>query len=682
PRSAAQSFHGASLPVRLPAGLTRELQALGRREGATLFMVLLAGFQTLLGRYSGQQDLAVGTPVAGRNHVEIEDLIGFFVNTLVLRADLSRGAAGEPSFRELLGQTRETALDAHTHQDLPFDRLVQELSPERSLAHVPLFQVMLALQSLPVDRVEMGGLVLTPLEADAGTAKFDLSLSLEEKDGELAGSLRYSTDLFDRPTVLRMMDHLERLLATVAAAPEQRLADLEIFSAAQRAQLLVEWNDSAQEAPGLPVHRLFARQAERTPAAVAVRTDGGSLTYGELAARVNAWAVHLRALGAGPEQVVAVCLERSSDLVAALLAVLTSGAAYLPLDPRDPEERREQILADARPLLSLTRSALAAGSGGSWAGPSLFVEDLPAVADEAVHSEDRPVPAGTLAYVLYTSGSTGRPKGVAVEHASLSGYLAWIAGLLEGAGVRWLPLLSSVTFDASLKQLFAPLARGEAVRVISEDALLRPVRLLEILGEAPGAGCNTVPTLWDSLLGTLERGEAAPPADLRALFLGGERLPEELAARTRRLLPGIAIYNLYGPTEATSNAAWSRLPEAGETRRVVLGRPVGGAHIVLVDRHLRPVPPGAVGELCAGGTGVARGYRERPGLTAEQFVPDPFGGGPGARLYRTGDLARRLPDGSLDFLGRLDHQVKVRGFRIELGEIEAVLEEHPEVRAA
>ncbi|HZF12185.1 MAG TPA: amino acid adenylation domain-containing protein, partial [Thermoanaerobaculia bacterium] len=672
PRPLVQSSRGATRPVLLPAALTRQLQALCRREGATLFMVLLAGLQALLARYSGQQDLAVGTPTAGRTHREIEELIGFFVNTLVLRGDL----AGEPTFRELLGRVRETALAAHAHQDVPFERLVQELAPERTLAHTPLFQVMLALQNLPLGPVRIGPLVLSPLEVDPGTAKFDLSLALEERAGGLAGAVRYATDLFDATTVLRLMGDLQRLLTTAVEAPERRLAELEIFAPAQRLQLLAEWNDTAQEVPALPVHRLFALQAGRTPAAVAVRTTGDSLTYGELAARVRTWAGHLRALSAGPEQVIAVCLERSADLVTALLAILASGAAYLPLDPRDPEERREQILADARPLLLLTRRALATGSG---VARTFCVEDFSAAATAPAAPAAEGPPAGALAYVLYTSGSTGRPKGVAVDHPNLSAYLTWIAGVLEQAGVRWLPFLSSVAFDASLKQLFVPLLRGEAVRVLSEAALLQPARLLEVLGEAPAAGCNVVPTLWEGLLSALERGEAAPPAGLRALFLGGERLPEELLARTRRRLPGVAIHNLYGPTEATANAAWSRLGEVG---RVVLGRPVGGAHVVLTDRDLRLVPMGAVGELCVGGTGVARGYRGRPGQTAERFVPDPWGDGSGGRLYRTGDLARWLPDGSLDFLGRVDHQVKVRGFRIELGEIEAVLTALAGVREA
>ncbi len=696
PRPATPTFRGAARPVRLPPALTHRLLALGRREGATLFMVLLAGFQALLARFSGQRDLAVGVPVAGRDRAEIEGLIGCFVNTLVLRGDLG----DEPSFRELLRRVRATALAAYAHQEVPFDKLVEHLAPERSLAHTPLFQVMLSEQHLPSGPIAVGGLSLSLLDLDHGAAKFDLSLSLGspgspgslaaasapgEEEAGISGSLRFAVDLFDPATALRLADHLERLLAAAADTPELRLPELPIFSPAQLAQLLREWNDTGPGAPFQPVHRLFALQAERLPAeTVAVRTDGGSLTYAELAARVRAWAGRLRALGAGPERVVAVCLERSAELVTALLSVLASGAAYLPLDPRDPDERRAAVLAEARPLLLLTRRAPAAGSGAG-AVPCCWVEDLEAAARAAgpaarpaAAPEGADVPAGALAYVLYTSGSTGRPKGVAVDHASLSGYLAWIAGVLAGAGVRWLPLLSSAAFDASLKQLFVPLLRGEAVRVVAEDALLRPARLLAILGEAPGAGCNTVPALWEGILAALERGEAKPPAGLRAVFLGGDRLPDELAGRTRRQLPGVAIHNLYGPTEATANAAWARL---GETGRAVLGRPAGGARIVLADRDLRPVPLGATGELCVGGAGVARGYLGRPAQTAERFVPDPFGGEPGGRLYRTGDLARRLPDGSLDFLGRWDHQVKLRGFRVELGEIEAALAEHPDVGA-
>jgi len=375
---------------------------------------------------------------------------------------------------------------------------------------------MFVLQNVPVEVLEVEDLRLRPVSGIRTTAKFDLTLSLEERDGGLAGTIEYAIDLFDATTIDRLIGHFERLLATTIARPERHLADLQMFSVAEGAQILVEWNETAQSTPSLPVHRLFALQAVLTPAAVAVRTDSESLTYCELAQRVLSWASYLRALGAGPEQVVAVCLERSADLVATLLAILASGAAYLPLDPRDPKERRVQIFEDARPLLLLTRRALVAES---TAVLTVCVEDLPAGADTTEPGEDGPENA--LAYVLYTSGTTGRPKGVAVDHTSLSSYLAWIAGMLDEARVRWLPLLSSVAFDASLKQLFVPLVRGEAVRVVSEDALLRPARLVEILGEASGAGCNVVPALWDALLGAMERGGGV--ADRSARPLSGRR---------------------------------------------------------------------------------------------------------------------------------------------------------------
>ena len=657
PRPAVQSSRGAIRPVRLPAELARQAEALGRREGATLFMVLLAGFQALLAGHSGQQDLAVGTPIAGRNRVEIEGLIGFFVNTLVLRGDLTGG----PSFRELLGRVRETALSAHTHQDVPFERLVQELSPERSLAHTPLFQVMLILQNAPAESLEIQDLRLRPVVTTGTTAKFDLTLALEEWSGGLMGTLEHSTDLFDATTIDRLIGHFERLLTAALAAPELALSRLPLLFPAERHQLLFEWNDTAvPPSPGVLLHELFEAQAARTPDAPAAAFHGETLTYAALNARADRLARHLRRLGCDPESRVGVALERSLDLIVTLLGVLKAGAAYVPLDPDYPRERLAFVLEDAAPRVLITET------------PRLDSDPLDRGLGAPVPGDD-----GQLAYVLYTSGSTGRPKGVGVPHRALVNFLGSMRRTPGFSPGERLLAVTSLSFDIAALEIFLPLTTGGCVELASReeaaDGTLLAVRL-----RASGASVmQATPATWRMLL---DSGWTGDP-DLRALS-GGEALPRDLAAslagRTREL------WNLYGPTETTVWSATARIrPE--ESGPVSIGRPIADTRIHLLDPELQTVPLGASGELWIGGTGLARGYLGRPDLTAERFLPDPLAaewGEPGGRLYRTGDLARHLPGGRMEVLGRIDHQIKIRGFRIELGEIEAVLAALPGIREA
>ncbi|MCP4660712.1 MAG: amino acid adenylation domain-containing protein, partial [bacterium] len=684
PRPAVPSYRGRHLGVALPEELSRALAALARRQGVTSFMTLLAAFQTLLGRWAGTDDVAVGTPIAGRNRRQIEDLIGFFVNTLVLRTDLRDDSSLDgPAFQELLTRVRRVALDAYAHQDLPFEQLVEEVQPERDLSSTPLFQVMFVRQNAPQVTVEMPALAISSLPADVGTTKFDLTLSLQESERGIRGSLAYRTDLFDPTTMARLGAQFSRLLTAIADDPERRLGELPLVSAAERHQLLTAWNDTLHPDPrGLLVHELFEAQVEKRPEAVAVgRPPREALSYRELNRRANRLGARLRELGVGgpasrPDEVVGICLERSAELIAGLLAILKAGGAYLPLDPEDPPERLAYLLEDSGVSVVLAEERTAAALPAAAPAGIEVLSDWDFAAPGEAPNPVSGVTAGHRAYLIYTSGSTGRPKGVMVEHRSLVDFLGWVDRELFGP--RTVPLVNSISFDASLKQLFAPLLRGAAVVVLGKDTVSEPAALVAALDASGLQALNCVPSLWAALLGAMESGEAAVPPSLRHLWLGGEELREDLVRRTRTLLPEIEIGNLYGPTEATSLVSWAPRLGAG---RPPIGRPLANTRLHVLDAALRPVPIGVVGELAIGGPGVARGYLRRPELTATRFVPDPHFGNPaGGRLYRTGDLVRALGDGRLEFLGRRDHQIQLRGFRIELGEIESVLSGHESVR--
>ena len=691
PRSAARGSRGGSVEWLPPAPLGTALRRLARGEGATLFMVALAGFAALAGRLSGEPDFAIGTPIAGRDRTEIEPLIGCFVNTLALRIQVDGGTA----FRDLLAQVREVALEAYALAEMPFDKLVEELRPERDLARPPLVQVLCSLQNAPLPAVALPGLALELAPVPLAAARFELSLALGERGAGagLGGTLAYAAELFDRATVRRWGDALERLLAAAAARPELPLAQLPLLSPAARWQLVAECNDTdgggeIDAAGCLP--RRFLRTARRAPDAIAVRWIGGepaAVSFGELDRRSERLARRLRRAGVGPETPVAVYAEPALELLTGLLGILRAGGAYLPLDPADPPPRLAWVLADARPPVLLAQRHLLARLQATAALPLpsclLPLDEAEAGAaalpdrEEAAGGE--PASPLQLACVFYTSGSTGRPKGVLVEHRGLANYLDWAAGHLLGAGAVAMPLLSRISFDASVKQLFAPLVAGHAVHLLSSRTLQEPAALLRALAEVSGLALNCVPSLWEAMAAALARGEAEPPPGIRRLILGGDRLSGELAARSLGLLPDVELHNVYGPTETTVNASRAIVRDPG---RVTLGRPIANVRLHVVDRDLGLAPHGAPGELCIGGAGVARGFLGQPERTAERFVPDPWSPLPGSRLYRSGDLARRLPDGEIEFLGRLDRQVKIRGLRIELGEIEAALAAHPAVREA
>ncbi|MGZ3458788.1 MAG: amino acid adenylation domain-containing protein, partial [Archangium sp.] len=672
PRPPVQSHRGAQLPFLLPATLSRAVHALSQREGATPFMVLLAGFQALLSRYSGQQDISVGTPIAGRTHAGTEGLIGFFVNTLVLRTRLE----GNPSFRELLGRVRQVALGAYAHQDIPFEKLVEELKPERSLSYSPLFQVMLALRQDPLPDLALPGITTArELAVDTLTSKFDLTLSLVDTAQGFTGSLEYNTDLFDAGTAARMLGHLQVLLEAATANPELPLSALSLLSEAERQQVLVEWNDTRADFPrDTCVHTLVEAQALRAPDALAVQLGQESLTYRQLDARANQLAHHLHSLGVRRGALVGLCLPRSPDMVVALLAILKAGAAYVPLDPSYPLERLSFMLRDAGISVLLTRTDIADKLPSQGEQRFRMDTDWDSLASHPAQAPDSSTTADDIAYVIYTSGSTGLPKGVQIPHRGLMNLVSWHQRTYSLTPSDRATLLAGVAFDASVWELWPYLSAGASLLLPSEDVRSTPSELVLWLASQQ-ITLSFLPTpLAEAVL------QEPWPQDmaLRVLLTGGDRLSRRPPRALRTLL-----VNHYGPTESTVVTSCDRVaPQGQEPGLPPIGRPISNTRVYLLDGHLQPVGLGVPGELYIGGDGLAVGYLRRPELTSERFLPDPFSQEPGARLYRTGDRARYLPDGRLEYLERVDFQVKVRGFRIELGEIEEALVRQPTVKQA
>ncbi|MBP2479051.1 amino acid adenylation domain-containing protein [Crossiella equi] len=676
PRPAVRDAEGDLLSLEVPAATTAAVDALARTHGATPFMVLLAAFQVLLARYTGQEDVAVGTPVAGRTRAETEDMLGAFLNTVVLRASTE-----VPSFRALLEQVRGHVVDAFAHQDLPFERLVDELQPGRDLARNPLFQVMFELQQAQRSPLTLPGLTVERVPAPWRTAKFDLTLSLGRRaDGSLTGLIEYATALFDQSTVRRFAGHYLRLLHSAVTTPEAPLDHLVLLTEAEHGQLVTEWNPPGPPETPACVPQLFEQRVRLHPDAEAVTFGEVSYSYAELNRRANRLAHHLRTRGVGPETVVAVCLQRGLDVVVALLAVLKAGGAYVPIDPDHPAERLAFMLADATSHLVLgTGDVTRLAASGK---PVLRLDTL----DLSGYPDTDPAPlAGPahLAYMIFTSGSTGRPKGVLVEHGSYAHHCGVIAqeyDILPGDRVV---LLSALTFDVAMDQIAATLLVGATV-VVADPLFWSPAELPERVHEHGITIMEITPAYYREVVRALLPGDQRL-AGLRLMNVGSDVVTVDDARKWAATgLPGRFLCN-YGPTEATVTCLLHPirdLPEARGEAALPIGRPVPGTRAYIVDKHGNPVPVGVPGELLLGGVRLARGYHARPELTAEKFVPDPFSGEPGARLYRTGDLVRYLPDGAVEFLGRIDQQVKLRGFRIELGEIEAVLAQHPGVRAA
>ena len=679
PRPAVQTFDGAYETMRLPPELSEKVRLLARREGVTLFMTLLAAFQTLLSRWSGQEDICVGAPIANRNRAELEPLIGFFVNTLVLRTDLS----GDPTFRELLARVRQTTLGAYAHQDLPFEMLVDALQPERNLGHSPLFQAMFALQNNPsrIERLPGANLQLGPFEAHSGTAKFDLTAFAIEDADQLGFAFEYNTALFDASTIRGMLEQFRTLLESIVADAGHRLAALEYIPEADRRRLIHGFNQTAAEFPGGScVHELFEEQVERTPAAIAAVCGEQAITYAELNVRSNQLAHYLRSLGAGAESRVGVCMERSVDLLVALLGVLKAGAAYVPLDPGYPSQRLSFLIEDSGMSLLLTESGLRHLLTGESLSTICLDTGWPAIARQSVLNPGAAASPDNLCYVIYTSGSTGLPKGVMVTHRGLLNYLTWCRQAYPLDGGEGAPVSSSIAFDLTVTGLFGPLTAGRCVALMGEglagESLTGAVR-----ARRGYSLIKITPAHLKLLAGQLTPEEARGAA--RALVIGGENLLPEHISFWQEHAPDTALINEYGPTETVVGCCVYQVPPGtGYSGAVPIGRPIINTQLYVLDTHLRPVPQGVRGELFIGGAGVARGYLNRPDLTAECFLPDPFSDVPGARLYRSGDMVRLRRDGNLECLGRADEQVKIRGFRIELGEVEAALAQHPDVEAA
>jgi amino acid adenylation domain-containing protein len=669
-RPAARTYRGAREQRTLPPALRERLDALARAEGATLYMVLLAAFQAVLGRYAGSEDVVVGSPVAGRTRSGTGALIGFFVNTLVMRTDLG----GDPSFREVVRRVRTAATGAFEHQEVPFERLVAELQPERSLSHSPLFQVMFILQDDAGYGDGLPGLRVESIEAEHALTKFDLMLYFAAGAEGLRATLAYSTELFAPATIQGMLGHLQRVLEQVAADPDRPLSALELMDADERRRVIEDWNRTDVPLPAeAGIHGLFEAQAAATPDVPSLLCGDETVTYAELNARANRIAHHLIGLGVEREARVGICLERGPALVAAILGVLKAGGAYVPLDPGYPAPRLAFMLADAGAAVLLTQESLRGGLPADGVRVVSLDAERDAIAAAPSENPARGADARSLAYVMYTSGSTGTPKGVAVEHRS-------VVRLVRGAnyadfGPDQVVLAAApASFDASTMELWGALLNGGRLALLAGGT-----PTLEALGGAIVRHGVTTAWLTAGLFQVMAQERLDDLGGLRQLLTGGDVIPPDAVARVRRRFPRVRVINGYGPTENTTFTCCHTVPATWRGGPVPIGTPISNTRVYALDPALRPVPPGVPGELYTGGIGLARGYLGHPAATAERFIPDPFSAEPGARMYGTGDRARWRADAAVEYLGRVDQQVKIRGFRIEPGEVAAALGRHLDV---
>ncbi|MEL6454603.1 MAG: amino acid adenylation domain-containing protein [Cyanobacteria bacterium J06623_5] len=691
PHPAQPCHQGASVTFSLSPTLTNDLKTLSQQNGVTLYMTLLAAFNTLLYRYSQQDDIVVGSPIASRDHPELEDLIGFFVNTLTLRSDLS----GDPSFQTLLARIKETTLSAYAHQNIPFEELVATLKPERTSSHSPWFQVMFVFQNQPLRDIELPGLTISPFKRKhkQGNVMFDITLFMKETSKGLTGKLVYKTALFEPETIRRMARHLETLLGSVVANPQQSIAELPLLTQPEQQQLLAaSHGQQSVKTDDLCIHQLFEAQVARTPNAIALihkqAHKDQQLTYQALNDRANHLASHLQSLGIAPDALIGLCVERSIDMIVGLLGILKAGGAYVPLDPTYPQERLAMMVADAQPQVVVTLQSV------KNALPELTVPVVcldtqwEEIAQSSTNLSSQEVQANNLAYVIYTSGSTGKPKGVMIEHRSLVNFTR---GAIAQYGIHERDRVlqfASINFDAAAEEIFPALCSGASLVIRTDEMLSSPTTFIAQCQALDLTVLDLPTAYWHRLTAELPTTDCPVPPSLRLIIIGGEAaLPDQLknwkvwlAKHPLAHNKPPQIINTYGPTESTIVATAYPIETTAELAEVPIGKEIGkgfaNAQIYLLDTHLQPVPLGIAGEIHVGGSGVARGYLNRPDLSQERFIPNPYSADPEARLYKTGDLARYLPDGSLKFLGRRDAQVKIRGFRIELGEIESALGEH------
>jgi len=683
PRPSRHSTRGAERVCRLERELMDALKSLSQREGVTLFMTLMAAFKVLLYRYSGQPDIIVGTPIANRNRREIEGLIGLFINTLVLRTDLS----GEPTFRELLARVKEVALGAYANQDVPFEKLVEELQPVRDMSRSPLFQVMFALQNVPQQEAQTPHLSIAPFPLDLVTAKFDLTVPMLETKEGLVGTWEYNTDLFDEPMIEQMIRHYENILRSVIADADQPISHIPILSQTERRQLLASSTDaSTNNWKGASLHELFEAQVESTPKAVALVFEGRRLTYEELNCRANKLAHHLRSRGVGPDVLVGISVERSVDMVVGLLAILKAGAAYVPLDPAYPQQRLAFVLEDARITVLLTQQPMLDILPQTNIRTICLDRDWEMIDQEDQHNPLHRTEGDNLAYVIYTSGSTGKPKGVMVTHAN-------VVRLFEATD-PWFhfderdvwTFFHSYAFDFSVWELWGALLKGGRLVLVPYLVSRSPQAFYELVCDEQVTVLNQTPSAFRQFMQADEASAHRDGLALRLVIFGGEALDLQSLSPwfERHGDERPQLVNMYGITETTVHVTYRPLTKADSAKGTgsLIGVPIADLQVYTLDKHLEMVPFHVAGEMYVGGAGVSRGYLFRPALTAERFIPNPFSGEPGACLYKTGDLARHLSKGDLEYLGRIDHQVKIRGFRIELGEIEAALYEQPAVKDA
>jgi amino acid adenylation domain-containing protein len=668
PRPQVQTYRGGTEYFALSDSLSESLKALSKQEGTTLFMTLLAAFNILLYRYTGQEDIIIGTAVTNRNRAELQSLIGFFVNTLAIRTDLS----GDPCFKPLMRQVKRTVTEAFTYQDLPFEKLVDELQLTRDISRSPLFQIMFTLETAEQNQIKVAELELSQFIVASETTIFDLLFQMADHGPNISGALHYNTDLFNRDTIKRMLKNFERLLEALIASPDQRISLLPMLSDDELRRLLIEFNDTRANYPqNVRIDELFDAQVKRTPDAIALTFAESSLTYSELNDKANHLANHLVGLGVGPESLVAICVERSIEMVVGILGIIKSGAAYVPMDPAYPKERLAFMLADTGAPIILTQERIL----GNLPDHNSRVVCLD-TGWEAVARETKQLPlvnatADNLAYIIYTSGSTGRPKGVAIEHRNAVALLYWARDIFDAASFRNVLASTSICFDLSVFELFVPLSWGGKVTLVHNALDLPTLASREDL-----TLINTVPSALQELLRL-----SAIPQSVRVVNLAGEALPKSLAERFYDLGIEADVFNLYGPSEDTTYSTYALIKKPVAATPPI-GRPIANTQVYILDRRAQPVAIGVAGEIYIAGDGLARGYLNRPDLTAEKFLPDPFSSKPGSRLYRTGDLARYLSDGQIEFIGRIDHQIKIRGYRVELGEIEEVLRQHASIEEA
>jgi amino acid adenylation domain-containing protein len=690
PRPAIQTHRGSNQSFQLSPELSNYLNELSRKEKVTMFMLLLAAFKALLYRYTGQEDSIVGSPIANRNRTEIEGLIGVFINMLALKTTITR----DLTFRDFLYQVKEVTLGAYDHQDLPIERLVEELQPKRDLSRQPLFQLMFVLQNAPMPAIETPDLSFQPLQTNRGMVLFDLALYMYGNNQLITGGFEYNTDLFDESTITRLIEHYKTLLEGIVENPGQRIVDLPILTEGDKQQLIVEWNDTERDYPrDKCIHELFEAQVEKTPDNIAavypstLRHAQGSgqvederLTYKELNERANQLARYLIELGVGPETLVAISVERSIEMIVGLLGILKAGGAYIPIDPEYPKERFSFMLEDAKVNVLLTQERLLKDLPANGAQVVCLDAQWKDISQKANTNLINGVSKDNLAYVIYTSGSTGMPKGVAVQHRSVVNHNLDVSNRYDLKEVDRVLQFYSISFDGAVEEIFPTLISGATLVLRGEDILALGSEFLEFIDSNEITVVNLPTAYWHEWVREMSQSRTQIPDPLRLVIVGGDKVSPDRYKTWSEVVDGrVRLIDTYGPTETT---VISTMAEPNGISRLSIGRPIANTKTYILDRCAQPVPIGVPGELHIGGEGLARGYLNRPDLTAERFIPNPFGEEPGERLYRTGDLARYLPDGNIEFVARIDHQVKVRGFRVELGEIENVLREHPAVEDA